>query len=158
MQRLQSFTQIRRIKLSHCQILPVRVRMFSKPLLAVFICLIGSAALPARAADCPTSDTSDAGQRISDAPTCDASMQLLLACQLGSSGDVALSQIVIQKCEADFLTSLSDNARRAYERKAAACGNRFAHQSGTMYQSMRAICAAEAAHAYARRVAKAKKN
>jgi hypothetical protein len=136
--------------------------MFSRSLLAVFICviclicLIG--AVPAIAADCPTTDSVEAGQRIADALTCDASMQLLVACQLGSSGDVALSQIVIEKCESDFLTSLSKSARATYDRKAGACGNRFAGQSGTMYQSIRAICAAEVAHIYASRAAKAKQN
>jgi hypothetical protein len=65
---------------------------------------------------------------------------------------------VTDKCEADFLASLNADARHAYERKAGACGNRFAGQSGTMFQSVRAICAAEVAHTYASRAAKAKKH
>jgi hypothetical protein len=83
---------------------------------------------------------------------------LLLACQLGSSVDVTLSQIVTDKCEPDFLPSLSASARRSYDNKIDACGKRFAGQSGTMYQSIRAICAAEVAHTYASRAAKAKKH
>jgi hypothetical protein len=133
-------------------------KMFSKSLLAVFICLISAGARPALAMDCPTTDYSEVGQRITDAPSCDAAMQLLLACQLGSSADVTLSQIVTDKCEPDFLPSLSAGARRAYENKAGACGKRFAGQSGTMFQSIRAICAAEVAHTYASRAAKAKKH
>lgn len=135
---------------------PESARMFRKLLLAVFICLMG--AIPALAMDCPTTDYSEVAQRMTDAPTCDTAMQLLLACQLGSSVDVSLSQIVTDKCEPDFLPSLSAGARRAYETKAEACGKRFAGQSGTMYQSMRAICAAEVAHTYAGRAAKAKKH
>ena len=118
---------------------------------------MGSDAVPAVAMDCPTSEYEQVEKRVTDAPSCDASMQLLMACQLGSSGDVALSLIVIKKCEGDFLASLSDRARRGYERKVVACGDKFANESGTLFQSIRAICAAEMAHAYAIRTAKTKK-
>ena len=136
--------------------------MVHKPLFAVFAGLISLGSLgfglePALALDCPTSEYEQIERRIADAPSCDASMQLLMACQLGSSGDVALSLIVIKKCETDFLASLGDRARRGYERKVGACGDQFAGQSGTLFQSMRAICAAEVAHAYAGRAARARK-
>jgi len=77
--------------------------------------------------------------------------------KLGSSGDVGVATIVIKKCEGDFLASLSEGARRSYDRKAGACGNNFAGQEGTLFQSIRAICAAGVAHSYAMRAAKAKK-
>ena len=131
--------------------------MFGKPLVGISIWLMASAAAPALAMDCPVSDYDQVEKRMTDADSCDASMQLLMACQLGSSGDVGLSQIVIKKCEADFLPSLNAKARRGYERKVGACGDEFANESGTMYQSIRAICAAEVAHSYAGRISKAKK-
>jgi hypothetical protein len=106
--------------------------------------------------ECPVSGYDKDAQRMAEAPSCDASMQLLMACQLGSSGDVGLSDIVIKKCEGDFLESLNDSARRGYERKVGDCGSEFANESGTLYQSIRAICAAEVAHTYANRAAKAK--
>lgn len=108
--------------------------------------------------DCPTSDYDQVGDRIAAAPSCDAALQLLLACQLGSSVDVAFSLIVIKKCEDDFLASLGEPARRGYERKVGACGNNFAGESGTLFQSIRAICAAQVAHDYALRAAKAKRH
>jgi hypothetical protein len=119
--------------------------------------LLESGAAPALALDCPVSDYAQVERRVTDAPSCDAGMQLLLACQLGSSGDVALSLIVIKKCEGDFLASLGARARRGYARKVGACANDSASQSGTLFQSIRAICAAEVAHAYAVGAAKAKK-
>ena len=131
--------------------------MHCKPLLGISIWLIGFGAVSAPAMDCPTSGYEQLEKRVTDAPSCDASMQLLMACQLGSSGDVAVSLIVIKKCEADFLASLSERARRGYERKVGACGDKFANDSGTLFQSMRAICAAEVAHSYASRAARAKK-
>jgi len=118
---------------------------------------MGPGAVPALAMNCPTSEYDQVEQRVTDALTCDASMRLLMACQLGSSGDVALSLIVIKKCEGDFLVSLTDRARRDYERKVGTCGDKFANESGTLFQSIRAICAADVAHAYAIRAAKAKK-
>jgi hypothetical protein len=104
--------------------------------------------------DCPTSDWADIDDLIAAAPSCDASMNLLLACQRGSSGDVPPALIVIKKCESDFLASLSKSARHAYDRKVDACRREFANESGTLYRSMRAICAAGLARTYADRAAK----
>ncbi|MFZ0528439.1 MAG: hypothetical protein WA776_19685 [Xanthobacteraceae bacterium] len=129
--------------------------MFDRPFLGIFfgigICiwLLGSA--PALAMDCPVSGFDQVGERVTEAPSCDAAMQLLMACQMGSSADVAISVIVIKKCEGDFLASLSAGARRGYERKVGACGKDFANEGGTLFQSIRAICAAQVAHTYARR-------
>jgi hypothetical protein len=134
--------------------------MFGKALLGIWlmcIWLLASGAAPALAMDCPVSGYDQVENSVTDAPSCDASMQLLMACQLGSSGDVGVALIVIKKCEADFLASLSASARRGYERKVGACGDNFAGQEGTLFQSTRAICAAEVAHTYAMRAAKAKK-
>ncbi len=82
--------------------------------------------------DCPVSGFDEVGDRVTEAPTCDAAMQLLMACQMGSSADVAVSLIVIKKCEGDFLSSLSDRARRGYERKVGACGKNFSGEGGTL--------------------------
>jgi hypothetical protein len=113
---------------------------------------------PALAAgmDCPTLDYDQVENLLTDAPSCDASMQLLLACQRGASGDVGSAMIVIKKCEADFLPSLRKRDHRAYDRKVGACWNEFANDSGTLYQSIRAICAADVAHTYASRAARRK--
>ena len=139
--------------------------MFGRPLLGISlgsflgICIwfLGSAAAPALAMDCPVPGFDKVGERVTEAPSCDAAMQLLMACQMGSSADVAVSLIVIKKCEGDFLSSLNDRARRGYERKVGACGKDFANEGGTLFQSIRAICAAQVAHNYAMRAAKAKK-
>ena len=131
--------------------------MFGRSLLGICIWLMGSGAVPVQAMDCPVSEYEHVEKRVTDAPSCDASMQLLMACQLGSSGDVALSLIVIKKCEVDFIASLSNRAHRGYERKVGACDDKSANESGTLFQSIRAICAAGVAHSYAIRAAKAKK-
>lgn len=128
--------------------------MFGRLLVGIFIALMALSVAPALAMDCPAADYDQKEKVVAAAPSCDASMQLLMACQFGSSGDVSLAMIVTQKCEAGFLNSLGAGARRAYERKAGACGDGFAGQPGTLFQSIRAICAAQLAHAYAVRAAK----
>jgi hypothetical protein len=140
--------------------------MFGRPLLGislgtsfgVFIWLLGFASAPALAMDCPVSGFDEVGDRVTEAPTCDAAMQLLTACQMGSSADVAVSLIVIEKCEGDFLSSLDHRARRGYERKVGACGKNFSGEGGTLFQSIRAICAAQVAHDYASRAGNGEKH
>ena len=105
----------------------------------------------AGATDCPATGYDEAAKRIAAAPSCDASMDLLMACQLGSSGDVALSEIVIRTCERDFLAKLGAGGRARYARQRSACGSRLADVSGTLSQSVRAICAAEVAQGFADR-------
>ena len=91
-----------------------RTKMFGRPLLVISpgtflglcIWLLGSAVAPALAMDCPVSGYDQVGERVTEAPSCDAAMQLLMACQMGSSADVAISLIVTKKCEGDFLASL----------------------------------------------------
>jgi hypothetical protein len=132
-------------------------RMACRTLFAVSAWLLACSTTLAAPMDCPTSDWADIDDLVAAAPSCDASMELLLACQRGSSGDVPPALSVIKKCENDFLASLSKSAHRAYDRKVDACWRQFAKESGTLYRSMRAICAAGLAHTYADRAAKSRK-
>lgn len=131
--------------------------MVCRALLAVSAWLLACGPTLAAAMDCPSSDWVKVDDLMADAPSCDASMELLLACQRGSSGDIPPALTVIKKCESNFLPSMSKSARRAYDRKVAACWRQFADENGTLYRSMRAICAAELARSYADRAAKHRK-
>ena len=119
-------------------------------LFVIFTLVMAPGIALAASIDCPP-DHANLEKLVADAPSCDASMKLLLACQLGSSGDVSPAMIVIKKCEDKFLASLSKRSRRTYDRKVAGCGREFANESGTLFQSIRAICAAELAQTYAHR-------
>jgi hypothetical protein len=127
--------------------------MACRTLFAALAWLLACGVTLAAAMDCPSSDWAKVDDSIADAPSCDASMELLLACQRGSSGDIPPALTVIKKCENDFLASMSRSARRAYDHKVAACWRKFANESGTLYRSIRAICAAELARTYADRAA-----
>ena len=90
----------------------------------------------------PLSDYEKIDAAIKAAPTCAASAKVFGACLLGASGDVARGGMVQERCERDFLHRLSADRRRAYKAALAACGRKYARQSGTMYRSMEAQCSA----------------
>ena len=128
--------------------------MIYRAVLSVSVFLLFAS--PASAEDCPTSGYEEIEKLLADAPSCDKSMKLFEACEYSASGDVGLGEIVIKKCEGDFLGKLSKSERASYDRKIKACWHKYAKEGGTMYRSFEAFCAAGVAQTYARR-AKAKK-
>jgi hypothetical protein len=123
-----------------------------RKLLAVFAFLV--VAPPVSAEDCPTLNHQDIENLLAKAPSCDRSMALFEACELGTSGDVSFGEIVIKKCEDDFRNRLSTSERHTYERKIRACWQKYAKEAGTMYRSFEAFCAAGVAQRYARNAGK----
>jgi hypothetical protein len=126
-------------------------------LFAVCIVFLFSSAAWAATTECPTLDGEKIEKLLAEAPSCDQAMKLFEACEYSASGDVGLGEIVIKKCEGDFLAKLSKARRRVYDRKIKACWRKYAKKSGTMYRSFEAFCAAGVAQTYARRAVKAKK-
>jgi hypothetical protein len=78
-------------------------------------------------------------------------MDIFQACAFGASGDVALGQALIGKCEGDFLGKLNSGQKRAYEQEIKRCWRKYRREGGTMYRSFEAMCAAAVAQAYSRR-------
>jgi hypothetical protein len=91
------------------------------------------------------------------ASSCEKSLALFQGCSYAASGDVGLSQIVVKKCEADFLTKLSKSQRQGYDRQQKRCARKYQDQSGTLYRSFEAFCSAILAKDYSRRFAKGSK-
>jgi hypothetical protein len=81
-----------------------------------------------------------------------------MACQLGSSGDVGPAMIIIKNARLTFWRPSATRARRSYNREAGKCGDGFTGGSGTPLQSIRAIYAAQLAHSYAVKAARARSN
>src|SRR5258708_7416856 len=130
--------------------------MFSR-LTAIASLLVAASVLSAAvavAAGCPTFDGEKRLELIGRAPTCDKSMAVFEACSYGASGDVGLSAVVIKKCEVGFLAKLSALQRRQYDREQQHCVRKYEKESGTMYVSFAAFCAAELAQTYAHRYAR----
>lgn len=116
---------------------------------------LAAVAAPKDPEECPTLDGDERRQLLKNAPSCDRSIKLFEACAYGASGDVELGAIVVEKCEGDFVGKLSKAERKAYDAKLKRCRGKYAKQSGTMYRSFEAFCAAEVAQGYSRKALKA---
>jgi hypothetical protein len=130
-----------------------RIGSMSRPLFAWLLALAAFAA-PARAEDCRTLGGEEIVALLEQAPTCKKALAQFEACSYASSADVGLSEIVIGKCEADFMTRLTAAERRIYRQERNRCSRKYANQSGTMYRSFEAFCRAKLAKTYALRLAK----
>jgi len=132
--------------------------MFSRMLRAVLLAAMATAPAAAATPDCPTLDGDKILELLDQAPTCETSLALFRDCSYAASGDVGLSEVVIRKCEADFLTKLSTSQRQAYDRQQKRCARKYQTQSGTMYRSFEVFCSANLARDYSRRFAKGPKS
>ncbi len=103
----------------------------------------------ARAAQpCPVDGADDLTALLSRAPTCGEASRLLDRCTWGSSMDVQFSQVVIDRCEKDFLPAAPAARRAAYKKERAACDRKYAKMSGSMYVGFAAVCNAHVAAKY----------
>ena len=85
------------------------------------------------------------------APSCAAAQKLHAACSYGASGDTGLAQVVIDKCEADFLPGMPAAQKRVYNAKLTACDAKYARRAGSVYVSAAAFCRENAAADYAKK-------
>jgi NAD(P)-dependent dehydrogenase (short-subunit alcohol dehydrogenase family) len=122
-------------------------------LAVLFASLALAAPRPSDPKECPVSEHSlDAIEAaIDQAASCRGSMDIFQACAYVASGDVPLGQAVIRKCEGDFLNKLNSRQKRSYENEIKRCWRKYRRESGTMYRSFEAMCAAGVAQAYSRR-------
>jgi hypothetical protein len=91
------------------------------------------------------------------APTCGESSKVFGLCGMGGGSDVAMGGIVTERCEAEFLSKLDQRQRRAYRRQQDRCSTKYKNESGSMYRSAAAYCAAELAARYAQKFGKVKR-
>lgn len=91
---------------------------------------------------------------VNAAPDCERAYKTLEICQLGSSGDNALSDIVRKKCEPLFLGKANRSVKAAYKKKLTGCERIAKQNEGTMYFGLAAVCQARAARDFARKYAK----
>lgn len=109
------------------------------------------------AMDCPAEP--GPGNReaaVRKAPTCKAALEVMTACAYGASGDLALGQVVRERCEADFPKTMSKAQRAVYDQGIKRCNTKYRNEDGTMYRSFEAFCRAELAAKIAAKPGKAK--
>lgn len=135
-------------KIAVLVVLPTSVPVFTSHTHAAEQCPITDAAIA------QAGDYANAVEAVvKAAPDCERAFRVLDACQLGSSGDVALAGIVRGKCEPLFIGKAGPGALKAYKKKQAGCA-RIAKKEGTMYLGLAAVCEARAARNFARKYAK----
>ena len=112
----------------------------------------------AAAPACPVSDADSArvgtyvaavGEAIDKAPNCQRAFRILELCQLGSSGDNALSDAARRKCEPLFHDRLDAAGKNAWRKAVARCDKLAENNPGSLYQSFAALCLARAARDFA---------
>ncbi len=115
--------------------------------------VISSAAMAERLQKCPVEnlDQTEIATAVAAAPSCAQSYEVMNVCRSNASGDVALSQIVIQKCEQVFFANLQPAALKAYQAARDSCARRFAQKAAGANASYQAACEAGVAVVFAHR-------
>ena len=110
----------------------------------------------AEAADqCTVGDQKAAGfadavtTAIKTAWSCEGAYKILESCQLGSSADNALSDIVLSKCEPRFKSKATPAVNAAYQKARDKCNQIAEKKQGSMYQGQAAVCLARAGRDFA---------
>jgi uncharacterized protein YecT (DUF1311 family) len=106
-------------------------------------------------AKCPAGDAPIFEEDLRATASCEAAHKLHDACAWGSSGDVALSGAVIEKCEAVFLSRLTPAQKRNYEARQQRCSDKFAREDGSLAVAEAALCTEAVAVSFARNAAAA---
>ncbi len=88
---------------------------------------------------------------VKNAANCDTAYKALLSCQLGSSGDNALADMVQAKCEPLFIVKATWATKHAYKRAQSQCNKIALKNQGSMYQGFAAVCRAKAAWDFSRK-------
>jgi len=85
------------------------------------------------------------------ARSCDRAFRTLDACQVGSTADNSLSDLVKSKCEALFMDKIDAARKKAYKKVLDRCNKIAEKNVGTMYQSFAAVCQAGVSRDFARK-------
>jgi hypothetical protein len=125
-------------------------------LLLAALAVLSVGTLPAAAEDCPVRPAEMEGitAAVKAAPSCDTSMKIFEACQFGSTADVQFGDAVEKKCEAQFLSRLSNSRKRVYQDQLGRCEEKYADKQGTMWRAASAMCRAGISQRYAHRLGK----
>jgi uncharacterized protein YecT (DUF1311 family) len=118
-----------------------------------FLLVLGWALVPRPAfaeAKCPAGDAPIFEDDVRATASCEAAHKLHDACGWGSSGDVALSGAVIEKCEAVFLSRLTPAQKRNYQARQQRCSEKYAREDGSLAVAEAALCAEAIAVSFAR--------
>jgi uncharacterized protein YecT (DUF1311 family) len=121
--------------------------------IVLLTCAFGLAAFAgaARAEEkCPKGDAPIFEEDLRAAPDCAAAHALHSACAWGSSGDAGLTGVVVEKCEALFLSRLTKAQKRNYDARVQRCSDKYAREQGTIAIAETAMCQEDIAASFAK--------
>ena len=137
---------LRTRKMVALAVLLIAIVAFDAPVTAVEKCQVDEAA-----AEKAGGYANAVEAAVKDASNCERAYDTLAVCQLGSSADNALAEIVQTKCESVFMDKVSPATKKAYEAAQRRCDEIAQKNDGTMYQGFAAVCRARAARDFARK-------
>lgn len=119
---------------------------------AIACSVVPCASGAAGAAECslPQKNRAAILKAIERASSCADAREILQACASSTSGDVAMSDAVVAKCERLFKSQLSPVDRSEYERQLKACTRKHGGERGTESVSLVARCKAGIAADFAK--------
>jgi len=135
-----------RVRFRHCFAAIALLVAFTAPASAAEQCAVSDAAIT-KAGGYAQAVTAAMNTEFS----CEGAYRILELCQLGSSGDNALSDIVLSKCEPRFLPKAAVATKAAYEKARAKCNKIAEKNEGSMYQGQAAVCIARSGRDFARK-------
>jgi hypothetical protein len=103
-------------KIAAFAVLFIAVTAFGAPVMAVEKCSVGDAA-----AEKAGGYANAVEAAVKDASNCERAYKTLATCQLGSSADNALADIVQSKCEPLFMGKASPATKKAYKKAQDRC-------------------------------------
>jgi hypothetical protein len=121
---------------------------------SLLLCWMAGAALGQNSRKCPveSGDASEIADAVRAAPSCAQSYEVMNVCRAGAGaeGDLALANIVVEKCEQVFVATLDAVTLKSYSAARDNCARRFVKKDANSL-SNQAACEAGVAVVFAHR-------
>ena len=121
---------------------------------SLFFCPLwtAGAALSQNLQKCPveSANSSEIADAVRAAPSCAQSYEVMNVCRGSADGDLALANIVVEKCEQVFVATLDAAALKSYSAARDSCARRFVKKDANSV-SNQAACEAGVAVVFAHR-------
>ena len=106
------------------------------PLFGTLICCSAAASAAAPLRECPVEDFDFAPrlEAVRSAPSCEIAVELFGLCGSAAGSDVDWGEVVVAKCEGEFVSRLSKGRLSEYRRAQSRCARKYLHESGTMFR------------------------
>ena len=129
------------------------VSLLRVPMVIVSLIVGGSHYAHSATGECPIEgfNSEKIEQSARDAPSCQRAFELFRLCNSGAGGDVGVGAAVTERCESEFIHTLSTTERQTYRGAQSRCARKYRQETGTMYRSFEAFCGAEVAFSFAKR-------